>query len=63
MIDEELNKRLLKTEFEQVHQHFKTSLNKNIDTRLEALEKMIKSVERNSEQECLKIDKKLDEYE
>jgi hypothetical protein len=38
-------------------------LNKSIDSRFDALEKMIKSVERNNENDLLKLDKKLDWYE
>lgn len=63
LIQEELNKRLLKTEYDSLHHSFKTNLNKSIDSRFDALEKMIKSVESNSENDLFKLDKKIDQYE
>ena len=58
-----MDKRLLKSEYDSLQHTFKTNLNKSLDSRFDALEKMIKSVERNNENECLKLDKKIDEFE
>ena len=62
-MEKDVNNRMLRSEYEKLQLQFKNQIHEKVDTRLNAMEKLIHKISKRTDESCQDLEKKLNDLE